>query len=199
MRTVALVLVAVSLVASPVQAGPYLGLFAGYDDANEAWASQGGASLSPEGVVAGGYLGADWRFGVLVAGAEADLMFADMAETEPCDTTAFDCTLDGRVMGSLRARGGVTLRRALLYVTAGPALSYVRATANIPGGDSDSQILAGWTLGGGGEIAFGEQVRLGLEYRHTDYGESDFALGGADERIRFATDEVTLRLTFLLE
>lgn len=178
--------------------GPYLGLFVGYDDANEAW-STGSDELSPEGVLGGGLIGVNFGRNGFVFGVEADVMFVDFSDVEPCANPSDDCSLDGRLMGSLRARGGFALPRLLIYVTAGPAASYVRATSNAPGGGSDDQILVGWTFGGGIETPLGEHARLGLEYRHSDYGESEFAVAPGGARIDFATDEVTLRLTFGLE
>jgi outer membrane immunogenic protein len=182
--------------------GPYVGLFAGYDKANDAWrpdTTAGSPSLSPQGILGGGLVGGNFRFDAFLVGVEADLMFADFADAEPCDNAGADCSIDGRVMASLRARGGFIVDRALIYATGGPALSYVKATSSALGGTSDSQALVGWTLGAGVETALGEHLRVGFEYRHTDYGKADLNLSGVSDGIDFVTDEATLRLIMPLD
>ena len=184
--------------------GPYIGAFIGYDDANNAWtpdSASGGPSLSPQGVLGGGLAGANFQFDRFVVGVEADLMFADFAAAEPCDATGADCSLDGRLMGSLRARGGLVLGpRMMIYATGGPAFSFVKASSTAFGGMSDSQTLGGWTEGIGVEFAVADSVWVGVEYRHSDYGASNFDLSpGVNTGIDFQTNEATLRLTVPLD
>jgi outer membrane immunogenic protein len=188
----------VSRAAASQWSGLYLGLFAGYDDASDAWtpdAASGAASLSPEGVIGGGLIGANFQYGLVVIGFEGDVMFADFTDVESCENATQDCSIDARLMGSLRARGGIAFDRLLLYATGGPAFRYAQATSSGPGGSSDSQTLGGWTIGIGAETSLSETVGVGLEYRHTDYGQADFALATGSSDVNFRTDEVTLRLT----
>jgi len=72
---------------------------------------------------------------------------------------------------------------------------------------SDSHVLAGWTLGVGGEWLFNKSWSGGLEYRHTDLGAHSFNIGLSDASlvgffppgsasVRFTEDQVTARLNY---
>lgn len=43
--------------------------------------------------------------------------------------------------------------------------------------DSDTDVLVGWTGGGGVEYALTDMITIGLEYRHSDYGSETFSFG----------------------
>jgi len=100
---------------------------------------------------------------------------------------------------SVRGRVGWAMDRVLLYGTGGLGLADARqsafyaytptvtsavTTAN-PGvtfgpygdGSGEHRVMVGWTAGGGAEFALNRAVSIGAEYRHSDYGSADFALG----------------------
>ncbi len=192
-------LLALSL-ATPASAtdwtGGYLGVALGYADANDAW-DEGGApgdpSLSPEGGSFSVYAGYGVDLAGLVVGVEGDLSFPDLSDNATCDVL-IDCTFDVELMTSLRGRAGVALGPVLLYGTAGIALGYIATDSNELGGVSASKSLAGYTIGAGSEIQLADTLRLGIEYRHSDYGDTDVDLGAPAGNVSLETDEVRLRL-----
>jgi outer membrane immunogenic protein len=168
-------------VAEPANdwSGFYLGALLGY--------SWGDADTDPygdteaEGVDGGGYAGATWQFGNFVLGAEADVMASDVSS----DNGAV--TLDQGVHGSLRARAGIALDQFLLYGTAGGAAT----EAELSGfGDSDDEVLFGWTAGAGAEAMLTDNITARVEYRYTDYEDQTFTLGGAAADADLSTHSV---------
>lgn len=203
-RAIALV---VSLALAPAAtagdvdwSGPYIGLFAGYTDANDAWTAGSmppANGLSPEGVMVGGFAGYAHDGEGAVLGIEADMVFPDFSDTGDCVATTFDCGIDVQVLSSLRGRAGVALGSIQVYGTAGLAVGFLQADSTA--GFEDSKALAGWTAGAGVEWQSAGGIRLGLEYRHSDYGADDITFGGVDQgEVRLETDDVRLRISIPL-
>ena len=68
--------------AEPDWSGPYIGLFAGYTDANDAWDTGPAVpEISPEGVALGGFAGYSHDADGLVLGAEFDVSLSDFSDT----------------------------------------------------------------------------------------------------------------------
>ena len=179
---------------------PYLGAFLGYGDVSDAWdqgSVPGDPQLSPEGIVFGGFAGYTHDVGGLVLGVEGDLSFPDFSDAAQC-TAGADCAVDVQVLSSLRARGGVALGAVQLYAAGGLALGFLQAETSAPAGWSDNTTLSGWTLGGGIDYETASRIRIGIEYRHSDYGSADVALGPAGGDVRLETDEVRARLSIPL-
>ena len=75
------------------------------------------------------------------------------------------------IQGSVRARLGIAVDRALFYATGGVALADVRDSYHSNRGfDSDTSTRLGYTVGGGVEFAVTNSLALRTEYRYTDYG-----------------------------
>jgi len=120
---------------------------------------------------------------------------------------------DSDWIGTVRGRLGLAWDRVMLYGTGGIAFAGTSSStafvytppANAvltqapPIGASSSQVLAGWTVSFGGEWFVGERVSVGAEYRHSDFGHQNVALGfdtanaPVSTNIHFTTDQVTLR------
>ncbi len=75
---------------------------------------------------------------------------------------------------SLRARMGYAFEQNLVYGLAGVSATQLELTQ---GGDSDRNLLTGWTVGAGIERKFTDQLSGRLEYDYSDYGASQFDLG----------------------
>jgi|CXWL01.1.fsa_nt_gi outer membrane immunogenic protein len=195
---VSITFVPAAMAADIEWSGSYIGLFAGYADANDAWGSDPGMpALSPEGAMFGGLAGYTHNIDGLVFGVEADLVFPDFSDTGACSASAFDCEIDVQVLSSLRGRGGVAIGPVQVYGTAGLAMGFTQADSTA--GTGDSKVLAGWTAGAGIEWQSSGGLRLGLEHRHSDYGESDVTFGSTDQgEINLETDDVRLRLSIPL-
>ena len=77
------------------------------------------------------------------------------------------------IQGSIRGRLGFAVDRALFYATGGAAFGDLHNTYvnNFTGGyDQFSHTRVGYTVGGGVEYAFTNNLSVRVEYRYTDYG-----------------------------
>jgi outer membrane immunogenic protein len=165
--------------------GPYVGLQGGY-----AWGSNNtdvdsdrippltADSVDVDGWLGGLHAGYLWQNDRLVFGVEGDGEFADIDG----DT---DITRGQEVVGqleqdidwlaSLRLRAGFAVDRALFYATGGLAVGGVEAKASYENpvySSSKNDTEWGWTIGGGVEYAFADDLSARIEYRYTDLGDT---------------------------
>ena len=188
--------------------GVYIGVQAGYSWGH-ATATQYTAGTntiidvsrySPNGFVGGVHIGYNHQINNFVLGLEADL--------EGAGINGRFTYLNGdvwrsriSVQGSVRARLGVAVDRALLYVTGGVALSNLQDSAIDAAGVSASRSgRAGWTAGAGVEYAFTPNWTARVEYRYTDYGSRRFNLApaaGTDASFRNNNHTVRLGVSYL--
>lgn len=97
------------------------------------------------------------------------------------------------------------------FNTSGPGIGPVIfnhipiGTANNIKTAEDSDILTGWTGGGGGEWAVTDMVSIGVEYRHTDLGSHTFhfadnsnVISQGPTKVTIESDQVTIRFNILL-
>lgn len=149
-------------------------------------------SLSSEldGFIGGAQAGYNVQFGMFVAGLEADISYTDLSSSQTyASPTTFGPALAGtrstftqdlEYLGTVRARLGVAFDRALFYVTGGLAYGEVNYQAdffNSPGAlqfaGRRSEIEVGYTVGGGIEYAFTNNLTLKAEYLYFDLGSQD--------------------------
>ena len=133
-----------------------------------------------DGVLGGAQIGYNFQTGMFVFGVEADIQAADMgggngggfAVTTPAAPAGFVfARQSGGIdwVGTVRARAGIAFDRNLVYATGGFALGGgddnscggVFAGGVVGCGDDDTR--TGWTLGGGVEYAFTNNLTLGVE------------------------------------
>lgn len=145
-------------------------------------------SIGIDGWVGGLHLGYLWQHDSLVFGVEGDAEFADIDG----DTDVFFFDDDEEPSGSakheidwlasLRLRAGFALDRALIYATGGLAVGGVEFSADVDelGDDSESETEWGWTLGGGLEYAFTDELSARIEYRYTNLGKTDVSVNNGD-------------------
>jgi len=183
--------------------GFYVGVQAGY-----AWGDSSGGMTTPagflpfnqdgdfDGFVGGAHAGYNFQFGSIVAGLEADIEgtgtnggFGRISPTTGSSTLADS---DVTVQGSLRARLGFALDRALIYATGGLAFANFEtdyAFLDTTTGDTDAASFEdsewGWTLGAGVEYAFTGNLTARIEYRYTQFDDLRHDL------TRVFTDRVT--------
>ena len=157
----------------------------------------------PDGFLIGGHAGYNYQMGALVTGVEADLEWADLNGS---DSSTAGLTSKGEVevnvQGSIRARLGAGIDRALLYTTAGVAYAGV----DVEGGPVDgsknsfSETQWGWTAGGGAEYAIMQNLTTRLEYRYTDLGEVEGSLDpsfpGTDESVDLSTQSLRAGVSY---
>lgn len=139
-------------------------------------------SIEIDGWVGGLHLGYLWQHDSLVFGIEADGEFADIDG----DTDVLEVP-DGPPVGeleqeidwlaSLRLRAGFAMDRALIYATGGLAVGGVEFSGDVFGtSDSEKSTEWGWTIGGGLEYAFTDDLSARIEYRYTDLSKSDLTI-----------------------
>jgi len=183
-------------------------------------------SLSDKSFMGGGQVGYNVQSSFVVFGAEADLDWAHIRGTLTSNAVAVPPGLLGTVtstssfennwVASVRGRLGATFGRFMVYGTGGIAFAETKVNTTfaftppanaIPGsappgptGNNWSQVLAGWTAGGGAEFYVTDRISVGAEYRHSDFGHSNNVLLGFDvtgapiyTNIKYTTDQVTVR------
>ena len=155
--------------------GIYLGFNAGYSFGGSDWTdSVTGSStgnFGTSGFVFGGTLGANYQVGSLVFGVEGDGDGADASgfgTFTAANLCAGGCLTNNTWLGTLRGRAGYAFDRFFAYGTAGAAFGDVRA--NFSNGAVSSAIKAGWTAGGGVEVALDRHWSAKAEYLFVDLG-----------------------------
>lgn len=113
-------------------------------------------SIDSNGFIGGGQVGYNFQFNQLVLGVEGDISFTDWHEND--------------AFGTVRGRLGYAWGRVLPYATAGLAVV-------------DSE--AGWTAGGGVELAVSDNVSLRGEYLHFNVADIDGDIVRAGINFRF--------------
>ncbi|MBJ6124744.1 outer membrane protein [Microvirga splendida] len=170
--------------------GFYVGVNAGYGWSNNDFDVVDLADENDDGgFVGGAQVGYNYQIGSFVVGLEGDIQYADFGSEFSFDSDA-DGDIDGDDdvfdsgdwFGTVRARAGVAFDRALIYATGGFAFA------------DDS---TGWTVGGGMEYAFTNNLSAKIEglYVNLDNdddfpgfdGETDFGVIRAGLNFRFGT------------
>jgi outer membrane immunogenic protein len=135
---------------------------------------------NPGGVIGGGYVGYNQQFSQFVVGLEGDVAassvkgsFVNLSGIGSVGGASFDWE------GAIRARAGMAWDRALVYVAGGVAFAdFAYKGGPAPGpaccGFSDSR--AGFTIGGGVEYAFTDNLIARVEYRFNDFGAAQGGL-----------------------
>jgi len=167
--------------------GFYVGVNAGFGWSDDDFDSVDLADDDNDGgFVGGAQVGYNYQIGSFVVGLEGDIQYADFGGDD-----RFDFDNDGIVdddfnnsdwFGTVRARAGVAFDRALIYATGGFAFA------------DDAN---GWTVGGGVEYAFTNNLSAKIEglYVNLDNdddfpgfdGETDFGVVRAGLNFRFGT------------
>jgi outer membrane immunogenic protein len=122
------------------------------------------------GVNGGGHVGYDYQINQFVLGIEGDLNGAGNSGSFAVPGPAGENVRDN-VEGAILGRVGVTFDRVLFYVQGGGTLAnfhysyYAPASAAAP-----TDLLGGWTVGGGVEYAIDPNWSVFADYRYSDYG-----------------------------
>jgi len=164
--------------------GCYIGAQVGYGWARGSHDFDNGAPSDvsrPRGVLGGGLLGCNYQITTWVVGIEGDFEAASLRDGDFLNLTGATSVGSTHMKwdGSVRGRLGYAMDRSLFYVTGGWAFAGFDfgggpgSTAFIGGGLPPccgySATVNGWTIGGGWEYAFTNNLSARIEYRHTDY------------------------------
>jgi outer membrane immunogenic protein len=128
------------------------------------------------GAVAGGEVGYNAQSGNYMVGFEADGTWSgisgdDTGQFNAGNATAIDAT-KLRWAGTLRARGGITMDRLMLFFTGGWAYGDLQHTDTAPGfaPDQFTAHRSGLTAGAGISYALTNNLIGKFEYRYYDFG-----------------------------
>lgn len=133
----------------------------------------GGKTLKDaQGFTLGGEAGYNFQYGNFVFGPAADVSYSFMdgkgKAFAPLGTKS-----EISLFGSVRGRAGYTFDRTFVYATGGYAFADVKVRGGLTG-QSDSQVLSGWTAGGGVEYLWNRNALLRFEYRRTSLNGQNF-------------------------
>src|SRR5450631_2575773 len=146
--------------------GFYVGANGGGAWGTSNWDSTGGFNLS--GGVIGGTAGVNWQLGHAVLGLEGDVDWSNLKGSSTSTLCPAGCTTSNDWLATVRGRAGYAFDRFLPYVTGGLAVGDVKAST--PAFSGATQTNAGWTAGGGVELALTNNWTAKAEYLHVDLG-----------------------------
>jgi outer membrane immunogenic protein len=147
--------------------GFYFGANGGGGWGHSYW-SGNATGIGLSGGQAGGTVGYNRQLGNVVFGVEGD---ADWSGFNGNSTTAgcpAGCSTSDSWLSTVRGRIGYSFDRVMPYVTGGLAVGDIRAAA--PGFAGGTTTNAGWTLGGGLEVALPGNWSAKAEYLRVDLG-----------------------------
>jgi outer membrane immunogenic protein len=166
--------------------GFYVGANAGGGWGHSHWdANTTGMHMS--GAQVGGTAGYNYQIGNTVLGLEGDLDWSNLKGSATSTLCPSGCSTSDSWLSTVRGRAGYAFGSVLPYVTGGLAVGDIRTA--VPGFSSTSSTNAGWTVGGGLEVALPGNWSAKAEYLHVDLGRTDCGLncGGVA-----ATDNVSM-------
>ncbi len=134
-------------------------------------------SASAFGGVQAGY---NFQNGPWVYGVEADIGYGHPSKTKTFGANTMK--IEQGVSGTVRARAGYAIDRALIYGTGGLAVANFDTTvSNGVVSQKADKTRAGWVVGGGVEYAVTNQISVKGEYLYENFGKMDktFASVGA--------------------
>lgn len=147
-------------------------------------------------VIAGGHIGYNWQSGVIVYGLEGELGYLGLDSSEQFSPFIGDparigdsiASTEGGIYGTITGRIGYAFETVLVYAKGGAAFARAKASyvdpnptgAVLNSGTTKTEALAGYTVGGGLEIAMSRNWTLKGEYLYMDVGDIEHtALSGA--------------------
>ena len=151
--------------------GFYLGANGGGGWGNSWWNAPS-TTVNMSGGQVGGTAGYNLQMGNAVFGLEGDLDWSSMRGTA---TSALcpngSCTTSNSWLSTVRGRLGYAFGGVMPYATGGLAVGDIKASA--PGFGGIDTTNAGWTLGGGIEVALPGNWTAKAEYLHVDLGSAN--------------------------
>ena len=124
------------------------------------------------GAIGGGEVGYNAQSGNYLVGVEADAFWSGIKGNDASQQLGVIDQSNLRWGGTLRARGGITVDRLLLFFTGGWAFGNIQHTSTAAGFPVDqfTNHQSGLTAGGGIAYALTDNVIGKIEYRYYDLG-----------------------------
>ena len=184
-------------VAGPVAydwSGFYGGVHAGYlwgdVDLTEDVALPGG---SIDGFVAGPLAGFNMQFNNLVFGTEGDFGWSEVDGHGTLIAPDFNYDLNWNA--HIRARAGCAVDSLLFFAAGGLALADLDIT-EIGGVATTGTTYTGFTVGGGVDYGFSDNLVGRLEYLHDEFGNESYTEGGDNYTADLSDDIVRAVLVY---
>lgn len=187
---------AMPMKAAPMYAAPYnwtgfyIGVNGGGGWGGSEWSNGLGSTgtFDLSGAVVGGTVGYNWQMNQVVFGLEGDMDWSNIRGSTPCGITS--CETRNNWLGTVRGRIGYAFDRFMPYVTGGLAVGDIKAER--PSLGTTTQTNAGWTLGGGVEVAIAGPWTAKVEYLYADLGKGncDVSVCGVSTDVDFHTNLV---------
>jgi outer membrane immunogenic protein len=147
--------------------GFYLGANGGGGWGHSFW-NANATGINPSGGQAGGTLGYNRQLGNVVFGVEGDVDWSGLSGRNTTPGCPGGCTTSDSWLSTVRGRIGYAFDRVMPYATGGLAVGDIRASAaGLAGGSTTN---AGWTLGGGVEVALPGNWSAKAEYLRVALG-----------------------------
>ncbi|WP_244422703.1 outer membrane protein [Liberibacter crescens] len=131
----------------------------------------------------GGFAGFNFQQENIIYGVEGDLGYAfkkkkisyNLIPDDGSATINVNAKVNTELYGSIRARLGYSLDRALVYATAGWSFSKAKSTQDVSNGDSvtTKKTFKGPTVGVGVDYAITDNIFARAEYRFTPFRKED--------------------------
>ena len=158
--------------------------------------------LDIDGPFAGGQIGYNFQYNQIVFGAEADIQWSGIDG----DCAAGVCGGGGPPatsheidwFGTLRGRIGYAMGNWMPYITGGYAFGEATRETASGGGDSFTNNIDGWVIGGGVEWGFASNWSAKAEYQYLDFGDEEYAfsVGGFDPIVDLHIHTVRVGLNY---
>lgn len=169
-------------IEAPVSVYNWTGFYAGANLGGEFLrdsATAGGVrhKLNNGSIFGGVQAGYNWQTGPFVLGGEADIGYGHPSKTKAFGVNTMK--IEEGVSGTVRARAGYAVDRALVYGTGGLAWANFDTTVNngVASAKSD-RTRAGWVVGGGVEYALTNNISAKGEYLYEDFGNMKQTVNG---------------------
>jgi len=165
--------------------GFYLGVNGGGGLGWSNWDTAGG--FHTDGGVVGGTVGYNYQIGHAVIGGEGDIDWSSISGSTSSAGCPAGCSTGNSWLSTVRARVGYAADRFMPYVTGGAAFGNINATT--PGLAGGNATNAGWTVGGGLEVAIAGSWSAKAEYLFVDLGKFNCGIGcgAASDNVSFNT------------
>jgi outer membrane immunogenic protein len=147
--------------------GFYFGANGGGGWGHSFW-SANTTGLGLAGGQVGGTLGYNQQLGNVVFGLESDLDWSGYNGSRTTAGCPTGCSTSDSWLSTVRGRAGYSFGRFMPFISGGLAVGDIRAAApGLAGGDATN---AGWTFGGGLEVALPGNWTAKAEYLRVDLG-----------------------------
>ena len=176
--------------------GCYVGVHVGYAGGKLKWTdeppdtAEALTNHNQRGAIGGAQLGCNYQFSSIVLGVQGDFSLSDVRGKARLnlgdEPNIFDTKAD--YFGTLTARGGFAIDRALLYVKGGFAFTRLNhEQLHIEAANTDTfsarSSRTGWTLGAGAEYALTNNWTAFAEYNYMRFKQRNITGPSVDDGI----------------